>query len=67
VIGAINLTFLTLIPKADTPTSFGDFGRISLSNICYKLISKIIATKIKPFLSRILSIEQLGFLKGRQI
>jgi hypothetical protein len=26
VIGAINSTFLTLIPKADTPTSFGDLS-----------------------------------------
>jgi hypothetical protein len=67
VIGAINSTFLTLIPKSDIPTTFGDFRPISLCNLCYKLISKIIATRIKPFLSRILSIEQLGFLKGRQI
>jgi hypothetical protein len=67
VIGAINSTFLTLIPKANTPSSFGDYRPISLYNLCYKLISKIIATRIKPFLSRILSIEQLGFLKGHQI
>jgi retron-type reverse transcriptase len=40
---------------------------ISLCNLCYKLISKIIATRIKPFLSRILSIRTIGFLKGRQI
>jgi hypothetical protein len=67
VIGAINSTFLTLIPKTDSPTTFGDFRPISLCNLCYKLISKIIANRIKPILSRFISNEQLGFLKGRQI
>jgi hypothetical protein len=31
------------------------------------MITKIIANRIKPLLSRALSSEQLGFLKGRQI
>jgi hypothetical protein len=64
--GALNSTFLTLIPKANHPT-FGDYRPIALCNLCYKLISKIIANRIKPILSRFLSREQLGFLKGRQI
>jgi hypothetical protein len=67
VIGTINSTFLTLIPKAASPTTFGDYRPISLCNLCYKLISKVIASRIKPILSRFLSKEQLGFLKGRQI
>jgi hypothetical protein len=36
-------------------------------SLCYKLISKIIATRIKPILSQTFLKEQLGFLKGRQI
>jgi hypothetical protein len=67
VIGALNSTFLTLIPKVDASSSFGDYRPIALCNLCYKLISKIIAIRIKPILSRFLSKEQLGFLKGRQI
>jgi len=38
-----------------------------LSNLCYKLISKVIENMINSILSRELSSEQLGFLKGRQI
>jgi hypothetical protein len=64
---ALNSTFLTLIPKASHPTTFGDYRSIVLCNLCYKLISKIIANRVKPILSRLLSREQLGFLKGRQI
>jgi hypothetical protein len=64
---ALNSTFLALIPKANKPTTFGDFRPIALCNLCYKIITKILANKIKPILSRTLSGEQLGFLKGRQI
>jgi hypothetical protein len=64
---SLNATFLTLIPKVNNPKSFGDYRPIDLCNLCYKMISKIIANKINPILSRSLSKEQLGFLKGRQI
>jgi hypothetical protein len=47
--------------------TFGDYRPIALCNLCYKLIAKVIANRIKPILSRALSSEQLGFLKGRQI
>jgi hypothetical protein len=64
---AINSTFFTLIPKENHPATFDDYRPIALCNLCYKLISKIIANRIKHILSRSLSAEQLGFLKGRQI
>jgi hypothetical protein len=67
VIRSLNSTFLALIPKVNKPSSFGDFRPIALCNLCYKLIAKIIANRIKPILSRTLSGEKLGFLKGRQI
>jgi len=38
-----------------------------ICNLCYKLISKIIANRVKPILSHLLSREKLGFLKGRKI
>jgi ribonuclease HI len=63
----LNKTFVVLIPKSNFPRHFNDFRPISLCNLCYKIISKLIAVRIRPFLSRALSEEQLGFLKGRQI
>jgi len=65
--GGLNATFLTLIPKANNPSSFDDFHPISLCNLCYKIISKIIANRLKPLLSKALSLEHMGFLKGRCI
>ena len=52
-----NATFLTLIPKSDIPGSFADFRPISLCTCVYKIIAKIIAVKIKPFLSKNVSLE----------
>jgi hypothetical protein len=67
VIKALNATFLVLIPKANKPTSFGDFRPISLCNLCYKIIAKLLANRLRPILSKGLAEEQLGFLQGRQI
>jgi hypothetical protein len=67
IVGSLNSTFLVLIPKESNPLSFSDFRPISLCNLIYKLISKVISNRIKPFLERRLSAEQLGFLRGRRI
>jgi hypothetical protein len=63
----LNSTYLVLIPKSNHPTHFKDFRPISLCNLCYKIISKVLTNRIRPILSKSLSEEQLGFLKGRQI
>jgi len=55
VVRAIKSTFLVLIPKFNNPSTFDDFRSISLCNLCYKIIAKIIANMIKPLLSNSLS------------
>lgn len=67
VIKSLTSTFIALIPKVNGVANFGDFWSIALCNFCYKVISKIIANRLRPILSRALSEEQFGFLKGRQI
>ena len=49
---SLNSTFLALIPKTDKPRTFADFRPISLCNLLYKLISKVIAGRLKPFLDQ---------------
>lgn len=63
----MNYTFISLIPKTDDPTSYNDFCPISLCNCLYKIISKIIANRIKPILSSHISTEQFAFLQNRHI
>ena len=67
VCGSLNSTFIALIPKSDTPSKFAGFRPISLCNLIYKIITKIIATRLKKGLSLGISDEQFGFLEGRQI
>lgn len=63
----VNSTFVTLIPKKDRPVGFNDFGPISLCNLFYKIVAKILAVRIKSFLGKCISEGKFGFLPGRQI
>eukprot|EP00253_Pinus_taeda_P004659 PITA_04659 len=64
---AISSTFIALIPKSDSPSSFDDFRPISLCNVLYKIISKIIANRLEPILSTHISPHQFTFLEDMQI
>lgn len=62
-----NHSFITLIPKISTPQTPGDFRPISLSNTIYKIISKILANRLKLILGKLISPSQSSFLPGWQI
>lgn len=62
-----NTTFITLIPKKENATQFGDFCPINLSDTCYKVISKILAERLKPLLGKIISPNQITCMKGKWI
>ena len=67
VLGAPNSTFLALIPKKQNPSSFEEFRPISCCNVVYKIIAKIIAQRLKPILSEIITKEQFRFSFNRQV
>lgn len=64
---ATNNYFLDLIPKVQSPTTFGDFRPISLLNFTYKIISKIMASRLAAVLPNLISTNQSAFLKSRNI
>jgi hypothetical protein len=55
--GVLIVDFIEIIPKSDNPESFSGFRPISLCNISYKIILKIVASRIKSFLSKGISKE----------
>ena len=65
LIREVNQTFLVLIPKVPNPEFIRDFRPISLCNVIYKLITKIIVNRIKPVMSTIISPNQCSFVPGR--
>jgi hypothetical protein len=65
--GSTNYAFLALIPKEKGASSFDRFHLISLCNIGYKIITKIIANRLKGMLPSIIPENQGGFIKGRHI
>lgn len=58
-------TFIILIPKKEKPKTVLDFSPISLCNVCFKIITKILANRIKIVLPHLISCEQAGFVAGR--
>ena len=62
-----NYTYVTLIPKVKNPEFFFEFRPISLCNVIYKLISKVLANRLKPLLPSIVSENQSAFQAGRVI
>ena len=60
-----NDTFIILMPK-ESANKLEDYRPISLCNIRYKIISKILANRIRPLLSKCISQVQGAFLPGRR-
>ena len=60
----LNQTNICLIPKTERPTSMTEFRLISLCNVGYKIISKILSSRLKRILPSIISETQSAFVSG---
>ena len=67
VLDSINSTFIALIPKIKDPQKVSDFRLISLCNVIYKLIAKVLVNHLKLIFPYVVSNSQSAFLLGRLI
>eukprot|EP00253_Pinus_taeda_P013888 PITA_13888 len=67
ILKSLNSTFITLVPKVEEANTPEKFRPIALCNVIYKIISKVIANRLKLILPGIISQEQSGYVEGRQI
>lgn len=51
----LNKTNIPLIPKTNIPTRMTEFRPISLCNVVYKLISKVLANRLKVILPHVIT------------
>lgn len=62
-----NSAFITLIPKVSDPQLVTEYKPISLVSLQYKVLSKLLANRLRKTLPEVVSTNQLAFVKGRQI
>jgi hypothetical protein len=67
IVKGVNCTFIVLIPKKKNPVKLSDFRPISLIRCIYKVISKVLANRLKKVIGSVVSETQSAFISGRQI
>jgi hypothetical protein len=63
----LNAAYITLIPKKKDALAVNDFCPISLVHSFGKLITKILANRLAPYLDSLISTNQSAFVRGRCI
>jgi len=62
---ACKASFIKLVPKKDNPYNLNEFRLISLVECVYKILSKILANRLKKVLPNVIDIYHFMFLWRR--
>nr|GEV32451.1 hypothetical protein [Tanacetum cinerariifolium] len=67
LLGELNTSIISLIPKVVVPKKVINYRPISCCNVVYKTISKVITNRLKRVLNGLVGENQSAFIPGRQI
>lgn len=67
ILKAMNPSFITLIPKQEAAQIPDKFRPIAPCTMVYNIIAKVVANRSKPLPPTLVSMEQSGYVEGRQI
>ncbi|GAU48313.1 hypothetical protein TSUD_405300 [Trifolium subterraneum] len=63
----INVTFIALIPKVESPQRLNDFRPISLVGSLYKILAKVLVNRLRLVMGSVISESQTVFVRDRKI
>jgi hypothetical protein len=63
----INMTKIVLIPKSNEAEDLKEYRPISLCNVIYKIISKCLVNRLRPYIQHLIDETQSAFIPGRLI
>ncbi|KAL0411037.1 UNVERIFIED_CONTAM: hypothetical protein Slati_3693400 [Sesamum latifolium] len=63
----VNAIVLELIPKVELPSEVANYRPIACCNVIYKVITKIMVTRTKGVLQKLIDSSQNAFVPGRSI
>ncbi|GJT94007.1 RNA-directed DNA polymerase, eukaryota, reverse transcriptase zinc-binding domain protein [Tanacetum coccineum] len=66
LLGEVNATLISLVPKIKTPNKVLDYRQIACCNLIYMCISKILTYRMKTILGKLVDENQSAFIAGRQ-
>ncbi|XP_026447593.1 uncharacterized protein LOC113348103 [Papaver somniferum] len=63
----MNSNFLVLLPKCQGAKKANQFRPIGLSNVLFKIFTKIITVRMNTLMAKLISPQQAAYIKGRNI
>ncbi|CAN1788787.1 Transposon TX1 uncharacterized 149 kDa protein [Linum perenne] len=63
----VRATYIVLLPKRDNPVKMSDLRPISLCNVRYRIVAKMLANRLRTIMPTLIPEEQSAFIRDRSI